>query len=85
MHQKLQRIVLLFKGRFRSWNAVNIKSLNEVSFLLNEENLKILQVLSHARDGNLLVRLFGVYRSGVYRQTLCGNLGLFVATIFKKL
>ncbi|ADI29628.1 glycosyl transferase family 2 [Methylotenera versatilis 301] len=85
LHQKLQRIVLLFKGRFRSWNAVNIKSLNEVSFLLNEENLKILQVLSHARDGNLLVRLFGVYRSGVYRQTLCGNLGLFVATIFKKL
>lgn len=85
LNQKFQRIILLFKGRFRSWNTINIKSLNEVSFLLNEENLKMLEAFSHARDGNLLVRLLGVYRSGIYRQTLCGNLGLFIAAIFKKL
>jgi hypothetical protein len=85
LNQKFQRIILLFKGRFRHWNTVNIKSLNEVSFLLNEKNVKILETFSQARDGNILIRLLGVYKSGVYRQTLCGNVGLVLATIFKKL
>lgn len=85
LSQKFQRIILLFRGRFRYWNTVNIQSLNKARFLLNEKNLITLEAFSNARDGNLFVRLKGMYMSGVYRQTLCGNIGLFVATVFRKL
>ncbi len=57
--------------------------LEAVEFLLAEQNREVLQRFKTARSRNLPTRLFGIWRSGVYRQTFMGNLGLLVAVIFK--
>lgn len=79
------RIRLLWEGRFRDWNKDNIKALRSLGSSLTDENQKILDEFSKARDLNLIPRLIGLKRSGIYRQTLLGNLGLIVAAIFKRI
>jgi glycosyltransferase involved in cell wall biosynthesis len=78
------RIRKLFEGRLSRWIDQNISNLEAVEFLLATENRKMLQRFKIARSRNLPGRLFGIWRSGVYRQTLIGNLGLLVAVIFKR-
>jgi hypothetical protein len=49
------------------------------------ENQTRLDDFAKARQGGLLARLAAFGRSGVYRQTWFGNLGLVAAVILKKL
>jgi len=77
------RIQKLFQGRLSRWIDQNISNLEAVEFLLAEQNREVLQRFKTARSRNLPTRLFGIWRSGVYRQTFMGNLGLLVAVIFK--
>ncbi|WP_217436909.1 MULTISPECIES: glycosyltransferase family 2 protein [Pseudomonas] len=77
------RIQKLFQGRLSRWIDQNINNLEAVEFLLAEQNREVLQQFKVARKRSLLGRLFGIWRCGVYRQTLMGNLGLLVAVIFK--
>lgn len=79
------RIWMLWQGHFRSWNSLNIQSLELLSAYLLPQNAKILDAFSRARNASLLQRLVGLKKLGIYRQTLSGNLGLFVAAIFKKI
>jgi len=84
-YARLLRIKLLLNGRFRNWNNMNIQALQQNSKLLTAENQRILDEFCTARDRWLIPRLFGIWKSGIYRQTLMGNLGLIAATILKKL
>lgn len=84
-YARLRRIQLLFKGRFRNWNNINTGALQQIRNLLTPENQRILDEFCTARDRWLIPRLFGIWKSGIYRQTLLGNLGLIVATILKKI
>ena len=77
------RIQKLFQGRLGRWIDQNISNLEAVEFLLTEQNREVLQRFKIARTRKLPGRLFGIWRSGVYRQTLMGNVGLLVAVIFK--
>ncbi|MES2942524.1 MAG: glycosyltransferase family 2 protein [Pseudomonadota bacterium] len=79
------RLRMLWQGRFKDWNDRNIKALQRLRPWLTAENCKILDEFSRARNARLLPRLAGLWRSGVYRQTLFGNLGLIGAAIFKKI
>ena len=82
---RLYRLGLLLKGRFRSWNTRNTQALQEVQYLLTPENRNILNEFCTARNRWLIPRIRGTIRSGIYRQTLLGNLGLIAAVILKKL
>lgn len=82
---RIKRIHMLWQGRFRDWNDIHIESLQAIRSRLTPDNQKILDQFSEARDQGLVSRLIGLKQSGIYRQTLLGNLGLIAAAIFKKI
>lgn len=82
---RLHRIRLLLKGNFYNWNTKNLIALNQYRNLLTFENQKILDIFIAVREKNLLPRLIGMRKSGIYRQTFLGNCGIFFALICKKL
>jgi glycosyltransferase involved in cell wall biosynthesis len=83
---RLMRLRMMLSGRFRDWNDTNIAALSGLpAHLLQPKNRTILELFASARSGSLPRRLYNLKRSGVYRQTLLGNLGLLAATILKRL
>ena len=81
---RLRRIRMLFQGRFKHWNDSNISALRTLEHRLTPENREILQCFAKARGMRLIPRLIHLKRSGIYRQTLLGNIGLAVAAILGK-
>jgi len=82
---RFKRIRMLFQGRFRMWNDSNIAALRAISHRLAPKNREILERFATARQVSLIPRLIHLKRSGIYRQTLFGNLGLIAAAIFGKI
>ena len=82
---RLQRGRMLLRGRFRKWSQMNAAALQTMRPHLTVENQKRLDDFSNARQGGLFARLAALRRSGVYRQTWLGNLGLVAAVILKKM
>ena len=82
---RLKRIRMLFQGRFKHWNDCNISALLTLEHRLTPENREILQRFAHARGMSLIPRLIHLKRSGIYRQTLLGNIGLIAAAILGKI
>ena len=82
---RFARIRMMFQGQYRDWNNSNIQALQSLHAHLTCANQEILDRFSEARNLNLISRLIGLKRSGIYRQTLFGNLGLIAAAIFKKI
>lgn len=80
---RLSRLCMMFKGRFANWNEQNIRCLTSARQLLTAENQQKLDCFQVARKSRLPNRLLGLLRAGVYRQTLPGNIGLFLAAIVK--
>jgi hypothetical protein len=81
---RLTRLRMLWQGRFRKWHDLHLQALERVRHRLTPEN-HLLTRFSWARRQWLLPRLMGLKRSGIYRQTLLGNLGLIAAAIFNKI
>ena len=82
---RLRRIRMLFQGRFKLWNDSNISALLTLEHRLTPENREILQCFTKARGMILIPRLIRLKRSGIYRQTLLGNIGLVAAAILGKI
>ena len=74
-----------FGGRNRLWNERNITALEKNIELLTPESRRVLKVFRESRSGCLLQRLSGVKDAGLYAQTFSGNLGLFFASLLKKI
>lgn len=81
---KIQRFGMLLNGRFRKWNDSNVNALNRARHLLSEENLILLDRFIAMRNSNIIGRIVNFYKSGVYRQTFLGNIGLFVGVLLNK-
>jgi glycosyltransferase involved in cell wall biosynthesis len=82
---RLRRMGLLFRGRFSDWNDVNLVALEAMRAYLTPENQCRLDAFSQARRLGFFGRLAGIKRSGVYRQTLFGNIGLLAAVLCNKI
>ena len=82
---RFKRICLLLQGQSRKWNNSNIAALRTMSHRLTQKNFEILELFACAREMSLFSRLIQIKRSGIYRQTLLGNIGLIAAAVFKKL
>jgi len=80
-----KRAKMVAGGRLKSWNDSNLTALQSIKILLSHENQKIFDEFSESRSKGIYSRLKGLIRSGVYRQTWFGNLGLLAASIFNKL
>lgn len=82
---RLQRYTGALGGRNREWNDRNLEALRQNSLLLTRENRMILEEFSRSRRGGVRERICGLRKSGLYAQTLSGNIGLYVATLLKKI
>jgi glycosyltransferase involved in cell wall biosynthesis len=82
---RITRLRLLMRGQLRSWIDANVAGLRRILAHLPVEQRQIFLEFDASRHGGIVRRLVGLKRSGVYRQTLGGNLGLIVAAFFKKL
>jgi glycosyltransferase involved in cell wall biosynthesis len=82
---RIARARLLYEGRFSEWTDMNIASLRRLSDHLAPDAARLLNEFSQLRSQNLLARLIRIKRSGIYRQTTFGNLGLMAAVLLKKI
>ena len=82
---RLERVRLLMQGQLQNWIDQNIAGIRRIAPRLSPTNRAVLESFMASRRGGALRRVYGLKRSGVYRQTFMGNAGLFVAAIFKKL
>lgn len=82
---RFTRIYMLFQGRFRLWNDANIHALQRLESKLTPESRNVLSQFSSARSKWFLLRVIRIMQSGVFRQTIFGNLGLFIAAVFNKI
>lgn len=82
---RFKRISGLMDGHFKMWIDSNIYALNRADVNITPENRFILESFNVARNSNLFKRLYVFRKLGMYRQTLLGTLGLYVAIVLKKL
>ncbi|WP_311197434.1 hypothetical protein [Pseudomonas protegens] len=82
---RLIRMRMVFEGRFKSWNQQTVDALESMQHRLTEEHKIALKHFKQARHETLILRIFGCFRAGIYRQTLFGNLGLALAILLKKI
>lgn len=82
---RVLRIRLLMQGSFCQWNDRNLMALATVRSHLTDDNQKVLTCFSRARQSGLLRRLVLLHRSGIYRQSTLGNLGLAAAALLNRI
>jgi len=82
---RFKRLRMLWEGHFRRCNDRNIAELHTLQHQLTPENRLMLTRFDQARKMSLMARLIHFKRLGLHRQTLLGNLGLIVASIFRKI
>ncbi len=81
----LRRINRFWSGSAREWNRRSVAALGQLNGWLTPGNATILKFFVQARQAGVLSRLIGLKRSGVYRQTLFGNIGLWAAAVLRKI
>ncbi len=84
LKDKWLRFCKVANGYFKIQNDHNIKAIINNQNLLIKSNRKILNNFIKARNSCLLKRIYYFAKSGVYRQTLIGNILLFIGVIIKK-
>lgn len=82
---RMARMSMIFKGRFSDWSDMNTAALQHLRSHLMPDNLRLLDDFNKARTCDLLDRLVGLKRCGLYRQTHMGNLGLVAAALLNKI
>lgn len=82
---RLVRLRKMLHGTFRKWNDLNIGVLAMFRERLSADSMNALDCFEAARDASFFNRFFLLKRSGVYRQTRLGNIGLLVASWLKRL
>ncbi|HGI5914311.1 glycosyltransferase family 2 protein [Yersinia enterocolitica] len=83
--QKIIRLRQLWRGEFQTWIDRNINALKLLNQNLTPTSKQYLEMFSTARQAPLFKRLIGLKKSGIYRQSLLGNIGLILAAFFGKL
>lgn len=82
---RFERLNAAMGGRFTRWNDANIEMLDRCRDLLSLPARDRLDAFKAARQGWPWMRLMGLRRSGVYRQTLFGQASLWLAALLGKL
>jgi hypothetical protein len=82
---KMMRARMLWQGRYRTWTDMNIAALQRIENFMTTENRKTFELFCRSRKESLVPRVYGLIRSGIYRQSLLDDLGLLVAAVAKKI
>lgn len=80
------RAKLLLEGKLQEWNAINEAALRKASRHITLKNQNLMNTYFEIRKKKwIFSRIWCIYKSQVYRQTLIGNMGLWVAAFLKKI
>ncbi|WP_027053493.1 glycosyltransferase family 2 protein [Mesorhizobium erdmanii] len=82
---RVSRLGRLFKGEFADWTDLNLAGLAANRDLLTPDAMACLDLFASGRQGSLFQRLRTLPASGVYRQTLAGTLGLYLAFVLGRI
>ncbi len=82
---RLSRLGRLFKGQFAVWTDSNLAGLAANRDLITRDAAHCLGMFIRARKGSVLRRFSLLGKSGVYRQTLMGTLGLYLAFLWRRI
>jgi glycosyltransferase involved in cell wall biosynthesis len=82
---KVLRARLLWQGRFQSWADLNVAALERIETLMTNDSRRTFETFRGCRQQSVVPRVRGLIRSGVYRQSLLGDLGLLAAAIVGKI
>jgi glycosyltransferase involved in cell wall biosynthesis len=82
---RLKRLRMMAAGRFASWTDQNLETMEHCRDLLTPDARATLDAFAHVRSLPLPSRMLALARSGVYRQTRLGHLGLYLACALKRL
>jgi glycosyltransferase involved in cell wall biosynthesis len=80
-----RRLNMVARGRFRQWIDLNIAALKPLRGRMTLENQALFDLFCQARDRSFFGRQIGLLKTGIYRQTPLGNVGLVIASLLKKL
>lgn len=81
---RFKRVKGVIEGRFRNWNNINIRALSTNAKFLTSDNLLRLDNFKLAQKSGFFKRLVLFKRSGIYRQTFLGNLGLLFGILINR-
>lgn len=79
------RVRMVGKGRYRSWNEINLAALAACRERMTPDARRTLDLYGRARRGWVGARLVALMRSGVYRQTPAGQVGLYLACVLNRI
>lgn len=79
------RVKQLMQGRFQVWIADNLNALEKANHWLTPQSRQLLSDFKRMRSGALSTRVAVMRKIGLYRQTLRGQVALWIAVIFAKL
>lgn len=82
---RIARLQMMLGGRVTRWNTINLEAFRAAESVFSRENCATLESFSKARKAIWPLRLIYLYKSGVYRQTFVDNVGLFLATLLKRI
>lgn len=82
---RLFRLNLLLEGRFRDWNNKNLEALSFIENELTDESIHLIDMFSRARIETSIKRIASLFKAGVFRQTILGNIGLYAGVLLKKI
>ncbi len=78
---RMSRLRFILGGRYKEWSDANLAALDICRDLLVPEAQNCMNEYRLARSGNPAVRLSHLRKSGVYRQSLFGQISLYLACI----
>lgn len=82
---RLRRLRMLKNGRFRSWNDQHVAALETCRQMLDQQSRQKFDDFKEMRARRFPMNLYFLRKGRFHRQTLAGQLGLFVGVIFHKI
>ena len=82
---KLRRLRMLLKGVYREYNTKHLNTFNEINLPSTRANIKLIDKFFIQKDKGMLERLRMIGDLGLYRQTLDGQIALYLGAILHKL
>ena len=79
------RVWMIMKGQFRSWNDINVAALRKSAHRFEPQNRAALEAFARMRNSALPLRLWRLWRLGLYRQNLAGGCAMWLAAVFGRL
>lgn len=82
---KLRRLGMLIRGVYRDYNSKHLDTFNKINLPSTKANIRLIDDFFIRRDKAMLERLRMIEGLGLYRQTLDGQIALYLGAILHKL